>query len=92
MLDPAQGTCRGCGRTLEEIARWGSMSDAERDEVMDRLAATRIDWYFDFVSPFSHICFYRLAELPAVTYKPVLFAGLLNHWGQKGPAEIPAKR
>ena len=27
-----------------------------------------------------------------VTYKPVLFAGLLNHWGQKGPAEIPAKR
>jgi 2-hydroxychromene-2-carboxylate isomerase len=27
-----------------------------------------------------------------VTCKPVLFAGLLNHWGQKGPAEIPAKR
>ena len=27
-----------------------------------------------------------------VSYKPVLFAGLLNHWGQKGPAEIPAKR
>ena len=27
-----------------------------------------------------------------MTYKPVLFAGLLNHWGQKGPAEIPAKR
>ena len=23
---------------------------------------------------------------------PVLFAGLLNHWGHKGPAEIPAKR
>ena len=27
-----------------------------------------------------------------MSYKPVLFAGLLNHWGQKGPAEIPAKR
>lgn len=27
-----------------------------------------------------------------VSYKPVLFAGLLQHWGQKGPAEIPAKR
>jgi 2-hydroxychromene-2-carboxylate isomerase len=27
-----------------------------------------------------------------VNFKPVLFAGLLNHWGQKGPAEIPAKR
>jgi 2-hydroxychromene-2-carboxylate isomerase len=52
-----------------------------------------IDWYFDFVSPYSYIALHRLAELPApVVYKPVLFAGLLNHWGQKGPAEIPAKR
>lgn len=52
-----------------------------------------IDWYFDFVSPYSYICLHRLAEVPsAVTFKPVLFAGLLNHWGQKGPAEIPAKR
>jgi 2-hydroxychromene-2-carboxylate isomerase len=24
--------------------------------------------------------------------RPVLFAGLLNHWGGKGPAEVPAKR
>jgi 2-hydroxychromene-2-carboxylate isomerase len=52
-----------------------------------------LDWYFDFVSPFSHLCLYRLKEIPAqVAYKPVLFAGLLNHWGQRGPAEIPAKR
>ena len=52
-----------------------------------------IDWYFDFVSPFSYISLYRLKELPAeVSYKPVLFAGLLDHWGQKGPAEVPAKR
>ena len=27
-----------------------------------------------------------------VTYQPVLFAGLLKHHGQLGPAEIPAKR
>jgi 2-hydroxychromene-2-carboxylate isomerase len=55
--------------------------------------AASIDWYFDFVSPFSYICLHRLEELQAeVSYKPVLFAGLLNHWGQKGPAEIPAKR
>jgi 2-hydroxychromene-2-carboxylate isomerase len=27
-----------------------------------------------------------------VRMRPVLFAGLLNHFGQKGPAEIPAKR
>jgi 2-hydroxychromene-2-carboxylate isomerase len=53
----------------------------------------RVDWYFDVVSPYSYISLFRLKELDAeVTYKPVLFAGLLNHWGQKGPAEIPAKR
>ena len=52
-----------------------------------------VDWYFDFVSPYSYIALHRLGELPGtVVYKPVLFAGLLDHWGQKGPAEIPAKR
>jgi 2-hydroxychromene-2-carboxylate isomerase len=52
-----------------------------------------IDFYFDFVSPFSYLCVHRLGELPVpVTFKPVLFAGLLNHWGQKGPAEIVPKR
>lgn len=52
-----------------------------------------VDWYFDFVSPYSYIALHRLEELPCpVACKPVLFAGLLNHWGQKGPAEIPAKR
>jgi 2-hydroxychromene-2-carboxylate isomerase len=55
--------------------------------------ATSVDWYFDFVSPFSYICLHRLPELDAeISFKPVLFAGLLQHWGQKGPAEIPAKR
>jgi 2-hydroxychromene-2-carboxylate isomerase len=52
-------------------------------------------WYFDFVSPFAYICLHRLQELPAdlsIEYRPVLFAGLLNHWGQKGPAELPTKR
>lgn len=55
--------------------------------------APSVDWYFDFVSPYSYISLYRLKEISVpVAYKPVLFAGLLNHWGQKGPAEIPAKR
>src|SRR5882672_1787834 len=52
-------------------------------------------WYFDFVSPFAYIGLHRLKELPAdlaIDYRPVLFAGLLNHWGQKGPAELPSKR
>jgi len=52
-------------------------------------------WYFDFVSPYSYIAFKRLHELPpdiSVELRPVLFAGLLNFFGQKGPAEVPAKR
>jgi 2-hydroxychromene-2-carboxylate isomerase len=55
----------------------------------------RIDWYFDFVSPFAYIGLYRLRELPSdaeIVYRPILFAGLLAHWGQKGPAEIEPKR
>jgi 2-hydroxychromene-2-carboxylate isomerase len=52
-------------------------------------------WYFDFISPFAYIGLHRLKELPpdlSIEYRPVLFAGLLNHWGQKGPAELPTKR
>jgi 2-hydroxychromene-2-carboxylate isomerase len=57
------------------------------------MATSSVDWYFDFVSPFSYIALHRVAELSQpVVYKPVLFAGLLNHYGHKGPAEIPAKR
>jgi 2-hydroxychromene-2-carboxylate isomerase len=58
-------------------------------------AMRRVLWYFDFVSPFSYLSLARLGELPpdvAVDYRPVLFAGLLAHFGQKGPAEIDAKR
>ena len=51
------------------------------------------DWYFDFVSPFSYLQCERLLELPvAIRAKPLVFAGLLGHWGHKGPAEMPAKR
>ena len=53
------------------------------------------DWYFDFLSPFSYLQLVQFDRLPAdveVTLRPVLFAGLLGHWGHKGPAEIPAKR
>jgi 2-hydroxychromene-2-carboxylate isomerase len=53
------------------------------------------DWYFDFISPFSYFQFVQFDRLPPdleVTLRPILFAGLLGHWGHKGPAEIPAKR
>jgi 2-hydroxychromene-2-carboxylate isomerase len=55
----------------------------------------RLDWYFDFISPFAYLQFTRLAELPPTVelrLQPVLLAGILNHWGQLGPAEIEPKR
>jgi predicted Fe-S protein YdhL (DUF1289 family) len=39
ILDPRSGLCRGCGRTLDEIARWTSLSDAERARVIGLLPA-----------------------------------------------------
>ena len=53
------------------------------------------DWYFDVISPFAYLQLVRFDRLPddlAITCRPILFAGLLGHWGQKGPAEIAAKR
>ncbi|HTQ12919.1 MAG TPA: DUF1289 domain-containing protein [Rhizomicrobium sp.] len=37
-IDAASGLCAGCGRSLDEIARWGSMGEAERRAVMAALA------------------------------------------------------
>lgn len=38
VMNEATGLCRGCYRTLDEIARWGEMNDAERREVIEKLA------------------------------------------------------
>lgn len=57
--------------------------------------ARRADWYFDVISPYAYLQFHELSRLPddvEIAYRPVLFAGLLNHWGQLGPAEIPPKK
>jgi predicted Fe-S protein YdhL (DUF1289 family) len=44
-IDDDKRFCVGCGRTLEEIGRWTSYSEAERRQIMDllpaRLAAMR---------------------------------------------------
>jgi 2-hydroxychromene-2-carboxylate isomerase len=57
----------------------------------------RLSFWFDPVSPFAYLAFERLPQALEglsyeVEYRPVLFAGLLKHWGQKGPAEIEPKR
>lgn len=56
-----------------------------------------ITFWFDAVSPFAYLAFERLPQALeglsySVDYQPVLLAGLLAHWGQKGPAEIEPKR
>jgi 2-hydroxychromene-2-carboxylate isomerase len=54
-----------------------------------------IVWYFDFVSPFAWLQWPQVKALAgerAVALRPILFAGVLDRVGQKGPAEIPAKR
>lgn len=54
-------------------------------------------FWLDPVSPYAYLAFEALPQVlqglsVEVEYRPVLFAGLLKHWGQKGPAEIGSKR
>ena len=57
----------------------------------------KITFYLDFISPYAWLAFEELPQALiglsySVAYKPLLFAALLKHHGQLGPAEIPAKR
>jgi 2-hydroxychromene-2-carboxylate isomerase len=55
----------------------------------------KVSWVFDVISPFAYLNLTQLPQLPPhveVEYVPVLLAGLLNHHGQIGPAEMPTKR
>ena len=40
-LDGKTQRCVGCGRTIDEIASWSSLSEAERREIMARLEKSR---------------------------------------------------
>lgn len=56
-----------------------------------------ITFYLDFISPYAYLAFEKLPITLqglsyGVTYKPVLFAAMLKHYGQLGPAEIAPKR
>ena len=58
-------------------------------------SALPVVWYFDVISPFAALAIPEVEALSAdhaVTFRPVLFAGLLKAFGHLGPAEIPAKR
>ena len=56
-----------------------------------------IHFYVDFISPYAWLGFDALPRAlegisHRVVHKQVLFAALLKHHGQLGPAEIPTKR
>ena len=56
-----------------------------------------ITFYLDFISPYAYLAFEKMPEALlglsySVTYKPILFAALLKHHGQLGPAEMAPKR
>jgi len=40
-MDPLRGVCIGCCRTLDEIARWGTMSSEEQQHVLAELPERR---------------------------------------------------
>jgi len=56
-----------------------------------------ITFYLDFSSSFAYLAFEELPQAlmgisHSVTYKPLLVAGLLKHYGRLGGPDIPAKR
>ena len=57
----------------------------------------KIDYYFDFLSPFSYFSWILIRDVRAnsnyqLHLKPVVMGTLFNHWGIKGPGEIAPKR
>lgn len=57
----------------------------------------QLTFSFDPISPFAYLAFEQLPKALeglsySVSYRPVLFAGMLKHFGQLGPAEIAPKR
>lgn len=55
-----------------------------------------VEFYYDIVSPYSYLAFFRLKEIAAqqnalIDYKPVLLGGILKTTGNISPIQIPAK-
>lgn len=65
----------------------------------DGVSSSPAPWrfYFDFISPYAYLAWTQIRALASrhgreIEAVPILFAALLDANGQKGPAEIPAKR
>jgi 2-hydroxychromene-2-carboxylate isomerase len=60
-------------------------------------APTPIRFCFDYISPYAYLAWTQIHALAArhrrpVVAVPIVFGAVLDACGQKGPAEIPAKR
>jgi 2-hydroxychromene-2-carboxylate isomerase len=58
---------------------------------------TEVRFHFDPISPYAFLAWTWVGDLCAehgarLVPVPTLLAGLLHHWGQLGPAEVPPKR
>ncbi|MBV8851381.1 MAG: DUF1289 domain-containing protein [Methylobacteriaceae bacterium] len=53
VLDPRTRICTGCGRTVDEIARWSAMSEAERRAIMNTLPQRRVSKEIMPLAPLS---------------------------------------
>ncbi|MGB7542097.1 MAG: DUF1289 domain-containing protein [Burkholderiales bacterium] len=40
-MNPQSGLCEGCLRTLDEIAAWSALTDAQKRDVLAQLPARR---------------------------------------------------
>ena len=46
-IDPRNGHCEGCQRTLDEIAAWSGADDSQKRTILHRVAERRAssDWF-----------------------------------------------
>jgi 2-hydroxychromene-2-carboxylate isomerase len=64
--------------------------------VLRSLAVEPVEFFFDYLSPYAYLAWPRIRELcerrgASLRVTPILLAGLLNRWGQLGPAEVLPK-
>ena len=57
----------------------------------------RVIFDFDIISPYAYLAFERLPTALEglshhVEYRPLLFAGLLKHWGNTAPVDVAPKK
>ena len=44
VMDAPSGWCSGCLRTLDEIAAWSGLAEAEKRQVLQSLSGRRLAW------------------------------------------------